>query len=425
MKKIVCLLAFIATATLSYGQMWKDKAESYLNKQMYHEADSFVQKNLTEALQNPKTKPSKLATLYRIGAEANCMIAQGEFGKAGAQLPFDTVACLNAIERGLEFAELSNRYDLTPSKPGAEPKPQYVARNKEIVSNLLFFYSYAGYFFAETDQAKAAGYFSKFASAYKHPVYSAAEQDSIYHSTRNYSNAQANAAMMYYQLKDWQKLIPVAGEAVKDTANRHNAYLMLCEAYTALHDTASWVNTLKSAIENDPNNTPFIESLQVYYIHKNDVAGAEEVADRLIASPEQEKQLIGYYMKGCVELNMRKRYPQARELFEKVLAINPDHKESHVNIGASLINEAVDLIASGKYKYVGHEGKAVPAKEKPIYEKELAEQKSFYQRAQSHYERARELWPDNSRAWAYPLYKIYEVLEDNAKKTEVATFLEN
>lgn len=415
----------MAVAGLSYGQMWKDKAESYLNKQMYHEADSFVRRNLDEALANPKTKPSKLATLYKIGAEANCMIAQGEFGKAGAQLPFDTVACLDAIERGLQFAELCHKYDFTPAKPGAAPKPQYAERNKEVVSNLLFFYSYAGYFYAETDYAKAAGYFSRFAGAYRHPVFSEAEQDSIYASTRNYSNALGNAAMMYYQLKDWQKLIPVANEAVKDTANRHNAYLMLCEAYTAQHDTASWVNTLKSAIDNDPNNTPFIESLQVYYISKDDAEGAEEVADRLIASSSQEKQLTGYYMKGCVELNMRKRYPQARELFEKVLAINPDHKESHVNAGASLINEAVDLIASGKYKYVGHEGMSVPAKDKPVYERELAEQKSFYERARSHYEKARELWPENSRAWAYPLYKIYEVLEDSAKKEEIASFLEN
>lgn len=423
MKKIVCLLAAIATFSFSYGQNWKYKTEGYLKKNMLHEADSLVQKYLAESLNDPKTKPAKLAELYKLGAETNFQIAQPELLKGAESHPLDTVTFLKATERALEYCALSHKYDLMPAKEGADPKPQFVERNKEIVKKMLDFDYFTAFFFLENDKPRSAAYFLKYTQSYKHPIFSEAEQDSIYASKKeNYGKAANNAAWIYYELKEWDKLIPAAQEATKDTAFQHNAYLMMCEAQLAKGDTTQWVNTLQQAIENDPKNDQFIEWLQVYYVGKNDIQSAEEIADRLIIS--QPQNATGYYMKGCVELNMKKNYPGSRELFEKVLAINPEHAGAHVNMGTAYINEITDRANSGHYKYVGT-GKLVPQKDKALYERELNECKEFYKKALPHCEKARELLPDNKRVWAYHLFVIYTNLENKSKAAEMKALLDN
>jgi len=423
MKKLVCLLAAFATFGFSYGQNWKYKTEGYLKQNRLHEADSTVQKYLSESLNDPKSKPAKIAELYKLGAEINFQIAQPELLKGAESLPLDTATFIKATERALEYCALSNKYDYIPAKEGADPKPQFVERNKEIVNKMLDFYYFTAFFYVETDKPKSAAYFLKYTQSYKHPVFTQDEQDSIFASKKeNYAKAAGNAAWIFYELKDWDNLIPAAQVATQDSSNQHNAYLMMCEAHLAKGDTAQWVNTLQQAIENDPKNDQFIEWLQVYYVGKNDIQSAEEIADRLIAS--QPGNPTGYYMKGCVELNMKKNYTGSRELFEKVLAINPEHAGAHVNIGTAYINEITDKVNSGVYKYVGT-SKLVPQKDKAIYERELNECKGFYEKALPHYEKARELLPDNKRAWAYPLYVIYTNLKDESKAAEMKVLLDN
>lgn len=408
---------------MSYGQNWKFKTEGYLKKNMLHEADSVVQKYLEEAMNDPKTKPAKMAELYKLGAETNFGIAQPELLKGAASNPLDTATFIKATEKALEYCALSHKYDMMPAKEGTEPKPMFVERNKEIVNKMLDFYYFTAFFFLESDKQKSASYFLKYTQSYKHPVFTQAEQDSIYESKKaNYATAANNAALIFYELKDWDNLIPAAEVAARDTSKLHDAYLMMCTAYLSKGDTANWVNTLQQAVENDPKNDQFIEWLQIYYVEKNDVQSAEAIADKLIA--KQPNNATGYYMKGCVELNMKKKYAESREYFDKVLAINPNHAGAHVNMGVAYINEITDKVSSGVFKYVGT-NKMVPQKDQAIYERELNECKSFYEKALPHYEKARELLPDNKRAWAYSLYVIYTNLKEESKAAEMKALLDN
>lgn len=423
MKKILCMLALAATATLSYGQAWKFKAENLMRLNRPAEADSILRIAREDLANDPKAKPARLAELYKLSAEVAFTLAQPELLKGAGGMPFDTLAFLKYADDTRRFCELSNKYDHMPAKPGAEPKPVFVARNKEIMDKMLDYDYFCGFFFIESDKRRAADYFLKYSDAHKHPVYTQQQSDSIYAVKQaNYAKSANNAMVIFYELKDWDKLLPAAAVAKTDSASRHVAYLMSCEAHLAKGDTASWVNTLKEAIEKDEDNSGYIEQLQIYYVGKNDIADAEAWADKLIA--EHPEVYTGYFMKGCVELNMKKNFAAARELFEKTLSLNPEFVQAHVNIGTSYINEITDKVSRGVYKYVGT-SKLVPAKDKAIYEGELKEVRGYYEKALPHYELARERFPEVSRVWAYPLYVIYSNLDNKTKAAEMKTYLEN
>ncbi len=64
---------------------------------------------------------------------------------------------------------------------------------------------------------------------------------------------------------------------------------------------------------------------------------------------------------------------------------------------------------AGKFKYIGTnrriegKGQAAYAKEKAIYDKELATVRSYYEKALPYLEHLRELTPNDAKRWASPL----------------------
>ena len=425
MKKILSLIAVVMVSGLAYGQAaYTFKFENLARKSRFASCDSLISVELEKAKKKENTKATKYAELYNLGAKAAFSLVHPELLKGAAGNPFDTTLFISKSEQALDYTALSHDYDMRPAKPGAEPKPQFVSANKEIVMKMLDQWYFAGFFFLESDKARAAEYFLKYTQSYKHPVFTQAEQDSIYNAKKdNYSKSAFNAAWTYYELKDWDNMLKATEVVLKDTFNMHTTYLMTCEALLVKGDTVTWLKTLEDAIARDKNNEQFIEWLQAYYLQTENVAAAEQTAKRYIELHPEDA--TGYFMMGAVELNMKKDYTKSREYSEKALSIEPNNYRILVNLGASYVNEMLAKVSSGAFKYVGHPGKAVPAKDKALYDKELSEFKTSYEKARGYYEKVRELEPSNSRLWAYPLYVCYGNLGMEANANEMKSYLDN
>lgn len=135
-------------------------------------------------------------------------------------------------------------------------------------------------------------------------------------------------------------------------------------------------------------------------------------------------------MKGAIELNVKKDYAAARESFEKALAIDPDYKDALFNMGTAYINDIYDQRVSGKFKYIGTnrriegKGQAAYAKEKAIYDKELATVKGYYKKAKPYLEHLRELTPDEPKRWASALQMVYSSLQMKEQAKEMDDLLD-
>ena len=155
------------------------------------------------------------------------------------------------------------------------------------------------------------------------------------------------------------------------------------------------------------NNSGFAQNLLYYYVNKNNLAEAEEMAQSLIAKNANSK--VAWYMKGCVELNMKKDYNAARESFKKALDLDPNYADANINMGITYINEVVARRNNGEYCLDRTKVKQFNADYEKI--------KVFYQNARPYFEKVRELLPDKPSVWAAYLSNIYTNLQmkDEAK----------
>jgi putative tetratricopeptide repeat-containing domain protein len=124
-------------------------------------------------------------------------------------------------------------------------------------------------------------------------------------------------------------------------------------------------------------------------------------------------------MKGCVDLNLKRDYPAAREAFEKCLGYDANFLEANANMAYAYMNEVVTKRQDGIYKYAGKTTKVIGQKAVDQYNKEIAEIKGYYEKALPFMEKVRQLAPDRSKMWASALQQIYFNLGRKAEANQM------
>ena len=417
MKKIFSILAMAAVCSLGFAQNSAIyKAQTLTQEGKHGEAITVLE----TALQNPKT--TKFAEIYYMLGEEYAQQFNPELMKAAQGQPFDTTAFVTNLDKMVNCYTKSNEADNTPDKKG-RVKPKFVDKNRGRLLSMLDYYNYAAVFMNQNHKTKESlEYFQKFYDMPKNKIFSAQERDSIYNSKKAaYSQTIVNLALLNFQQKDWDKAISCADEALKDTISTRDLFIIKMQSYAEKKDSATWLKTLQEAVTRteDPG---FMQNLLYYYVSHNDLTGAQTMADHLVASAPNSKG--AWYMKGCVDLNMTKKYDNAIKSFEKALAIDPNFVEANTNIAYSYINEVVAKKLSGELKYVGKGTKTFKdPKKAAAYRKalnaEMAMVKGYYEKALTYMLKVRELTPNTPKSWAYTLQMIYENLGDKAKKAEI------
>ena len=157
---------------------------------------------------------------------------------------------------------------------------------------------------------------------------------------------------------------------------------------------------------------------------------ATEMANKLVTDDPNSK--LAWFMKGAIELNVKKDYKSAIESCDKALAIDPNYKDALFNKGTAYINDIYDQTHGGKkFQYIGTNrritGKASDGsykKNKAIYDKEVAYVKGYYENALKCMERVRELAPEDAKRWAPSLQMVYSALGQKDKAKEMDELLD-
>lgn len=406
MKKIICSLALLLFTTLSFAQnMAYYKAEEAMQKGHLDEAASILE----AALNNPKT--TKFADMYNLAGRVHAQLFNPELLKAAKGLPLDTAVFIQELDKAITYYTKSYEYDMAPNKKG-KVKPEHVEENTKMIHDMLDYYNYAAMFLYNQKNLKgAAEYFQKYIELPKNPVFTQAQTDSIYkvkHAA--YAQAAVNVVMINYQEKNWDGVLQSVDFALKDTTSLQDLYIMKMQAELEKKDSAAWLKTLKEAVTRVEDNAGFAQNLLYYYVNKNNLAEAEEMANSLITENPNSK--VAWYMKGCVELNLKKDYNAARESFKKALELDPSYADANINMGITYINEVVARRNNGEYCLDRTKVKQFNADYEKI--------KVFYENARPYFEKVRELLPDKPSVWAPYLSNIYTNLQmkDEAKAME-------
>lgn len=428
MKKAILCIAmslFCGVAATAQNNAFY-KAQDKMNKGELTEAESILE----AALANPKT--TAFAKLYNLGGQIEQRIFNPELMKAAQSLPFDTLLFCEHLDKAVNYFVKSEEANQAPNEKGkVKPDPTYTTMNKLQISNMLDYYNYAAMFMnASGKMDKSIEYFQKYADlpATK-AIFSQAETDSIYKSkAQNYQQTRFNLAYLYYQQKDWDKVISACDECLKDTMGAHDLYVMKLSALGEKKDSTAWLNTLKeAAVRTGASN--FQQTLLWHYMQGQNIAEAEALATQLVTEAPDSK--TSWYMKGAIELNVKKDYEAARQSFEKALAIDPDYEDALFNMGTAYINDIYDQRVNGKFKYIGTNraitGKTSDGsyqKNKAIYDKELETVKGYYEKAKPYLEHLRDLTPTEPKRWASALQMVYSSLQMKEQADEMDKLLE-
>ena len=408
MKKILLAITMVVSALTSVAQNSAiHKVEFMVEKERYEEALQIIE----TALANPKT--TKFAGFYYNKGEVNRKYFERVLDQASQGIPFDTVAFCNYLDEAITNFTKSHLADMQPDKKG-RVEPQYQDKNYRTLKAMVNYYNYAGMFANQQgDYKNSIQWFRKYYDFPKNPVFSASETDSLYQlAPVIYSQTAVNIVMLNFQLKDWDGVLETVDAALKDTISTRDLYLMKMQAHLEKNDSAAYINDLKEAVART-EHAGFAQNLLYVYMQRNQPEEALALANDLVTSNPSSH--TGYYLKGCIELNMLKNYAGARESFAKAIELNPSFVDANVNMAYTFMNEVVARRNNGDWK--------LDRNNKKEFDKEFAEIEKYYQQALPYMERVKELVPEQPKVWAAALQQIYTNLQNKEKADEMDRIL--
>ena len=408
MKKILLAITMVVSALTSVAQNSAiHKVEFMVEKERYEEALQIIE----TALANPKT--TKFAGFYYNKGEVNRKYFERVLDQASQGYPFDTLAFCTYLDEAVTNFTKSHLADMTPDKKG-RVEPQYKEKNYLTLKAMVNYYNYAGVFANQLgDYKNSIKWFRKYYEFPTLPVFTKAETDSLYAiNPQNYSQTAVNIVMLNFQLKDWDGVLETVDAALKDTFSTRDLYLMKMQAHLEKQDSAAYINDLKEAIART-EHVGFAQNLLYVYMQRNQPEEAMALANELVASNPSSH--TGYYLKGCIELNMLKNYVGARESFGKAIELNPSFVDANVNMAYTFMNEVVARRNNGDWK--------LDRNNKKEFDKEFEEIKKYYEQALPYMERAHELVPEQPKVWAAALQQIYTNLQNKEKADEMDAIL--
>ena len=419
MKKFICSIALMAICGTSFAQNSAIyKAKTFQEKGDLVQASQIIE----EALKNPKT--TKFAEMYNLAAELNAQRFNPELMKAAQGIPFDTTLFCNTLDNAISYYIKSHEADITPDKKG-KVRSKFIAANHSRMLSMLDYYNYAAVFMNQCGkQDKSVEYFKKYMALPSCAIFSKHESDSIYNSKKKaYDQTAMNLAVLHFQNKQYDEALTYVDKAMKAEEVSRDLYIIKMQSYLAKNDSTNWLKSLEQAVEKT-GDVNFMSNLLYYYVDKNAVEPATAMADKMVSNAPQNK--AAWYMKGCVDLNLKKKYADARASFEKSLQIDPDFADANVNIAYCYLNEIRERILNGEFKYVGSSAQTITGKDKVhAYQNEMKIVKGYYEKALPYMEKARALNPEKPKLWAYALQMIYDNLEMKDKKAEIDSVIEN
>lgn len=408
MKKLLISIGLCMVASSSYAQKWWN-AEEKFDEGKYTEAAAIMDKVLTQ-----EHKDTEWAKLYNLAANIQIHLYNPELVKAAQGQPFDTTLFVSGLDKAVTYFTKSHEYDVKPNAKG-KVKAKFIDDNHTRMKDMLKHYNFAAQFLLmNKDMDGAVTMFRKYIEMPDNPVFSKEETDSIRKADHaGYAQTAFNIAMIRFEQKNWKEVLENVDLVLNDTAYMHDAYVMKMQALLETKDTADWVLCAQDAVAHLDDAASIAQSLLYYYVEKNLVKDAQDMANKMVANFPNNKN--AWYMKGCVDLNLVKDFETARADFAKTLAIDPNHYESNMNTGVSFINEVISRRDKGEF--------VTDRTRVKEYNASIEKMREYYKKALPYFEKARMLAPDRIKEWGPNLQNVYSNLEMKDKVEEIKALM--
>lgn len=401
MKKIM-ILAMMALGVSSAFAGDSDALKSIMKAKTYAEAAQLLQNNLGQ-LQGNEEKAKAYDHLTKLALDDyNKQNSIEMMNQQYVQLkqdknvqPFDTVAMYTALDNAMSAAFECDKYDQMPNAKG-KVKPRFHESNATTLWNIRPSLINGGiYFQGKKNDANAYKFLGKYVDSASEPLF--AEQDKS--KDANLTNIAYFATIYAYQAKDYAKAERYVELAMKDperSKEAANFQLAIFQAQLQTKaDTLKYIDKLKAIIEKDPNNELVLGTLYSMYNAENMTTEADNLIENALkANPENTMALKakGQGLLGKYE------YDAAIEVFQKVLAKNPDDALTNTFVGAALNGKAQE--ASDR---ASKNGRIATAAQQQI--------NKVWEEAASYLEKAKKADPNQQQArWAAQLYRTYYLL---------------
>lgn len=404
-----------------------------------YKADALLEQNkaadalelLKTSFDNPKT--TKFGEIYNKAGKCARILFQPLLVNAANSQPLDTAQFISRLDDMVDYYTKSYVFEHTPDAKGKMPKPEYSNEATQVLYNARDYYFYAGIFLnSNGNKPGAYKYLGKFVDYPDNPALATKRDSMRITMAKEYAQALYYRAMLANDMKDYDGVLSNVDGAFKydkkvleeAKVSVRDLYLLRMQTYLdGKKDTTAYVNALKDAIEHLDDNANLLENLISVYYQNNDIKSAEATANDLLKNAPEKAS--SWYIRGCVDLNLKKDYAAAREAFAKALAIDPNHVEANANMAYAYINDVITKKMNGKYKYAGSnlskvKGNAAIA----LYNKELKDIQSYYSKALPYMEKVRQLAPDRVKLWAPTLQQIYQNLLRKAEAKQMDDLLD-
>ena len=207
------------------------------------------------------------------------------------------------------------------------------------------------------------------------------------------NDALLKLAEVYLILKDYTNTFEYTKRALDHDLINPVAHFIRGYAYMEVGDTSLAIKNFQAAADQDQNYyEAYIELGSLYSALKDPLAsGYFQTATRI-----EPNRTEGYYLLGLT-YQEQENIPKAIETYEKLLAISPDHKEAHYNLGYVNLVFVNDFEKAAKYftKAISLDPKYTDAYFNRGYSYELL---GDYANARKDYLKALELVPNYERS---------------------------
>lgn len=369
---------------------------------------------LQTALHGGNVPPKQMFEASKALDDVSSQLLNPELNKAAAKQTFDTLAFAKAVDGVCKGCYGVITYG---NKKDELQKPAIL--NSELkMPKLMTYYAYLCLFYTESKNingaAAALDKYANFATDYP----AVANEETVKNPEYPVSQFAFNLYYTAYTLKDYANCEKYYQTALEYPDEQSHNFVVSSypQMFLSKGDTVRWVSELKSMIKADPNSSNAevaTQNLLAYY-GKQGPQPMSAFADEILTAFPNNK--IANYGKGY-SLFAQEKYEEALPFFQKSVEVaSGEYLDGNFMCGMSLYREALE----NYYKHIDSKKYKTAAEMTAAEDKYV---KSYFRKAQTYFEKCRELAPEKAEDWAGPLQNIYKNLGDTVKAKEMADLL--
>ena len=390
MKKVLLSVALITGAfSLSFAQQRNVKEAKRLasgSNPDFARAEQVI----NEALADPETKEDPAA--WDVAGYIKKTFIEEEQKKQYLKKPYDTVAVYNSVGQLFDFYAKCDELAETPDSRGRVRNRYRKANSATLLMLRPELINGGVHYFNNNKNREALNFFVKYLESASYPML---VQENLAQTDENFPMIAYYATLAAMRLDDYEMITQVAPHAVDTTQEGMQALELLSHAYKMQENDEKFLETLKSGMKQFPEHLFFFGNIIDYYVNSDKLDDALAIAEEKVSDEPTNSYYV--YVKGFI-LHHKKDYVNAAESFIKAIELDPANAEAYSNLGLAYTIQAQNILDAVPVELDIHDPDFIKANEEATV---------LYKKALPHYEKARELKPDEKNLWVQGLYLIY------------------